>query len=69
MRTLNGIDLDALEYRKLSGVVKVAPAKDLSGVQYELDQEEERKLIEDSVGELRGKMKAEEELAAAALTA
>ncbi|CAN8103717.1 unnamed protein product [Discula destructiva] len=37
-RTFNGIDLDALEYRKLHGVERVLPAKDLSGVQYELDE-------------------------------
>lgn len=34
-RTLDNVDLDTLEYRKLDGVNKVLPAKDLSGQEAE----------------------------------
>lgn len=63
MRTFNGIDLDTLEYRKLHGVEGVAPARDLSGVQYELDEKERAER------QKTGEAIAEEELASAALTA
>ncbi|PSR90536.1 Mss4-like protein [Coniella lustricola] len=60
VRTFNGIDLDALEYRTLNGVDEVQPAEDLSGKQYELD---ERKTTSSTREE------AEQELAAAAAIA
>ena len=35
MRSFNGIDLDTLEYKKLDGINRVAPAGDLSGIWHE----------------------------------
>ncbi|KAF3765885.1 hypothetical protein M406DRAFT_68282 [Cryphonectria parasitica EP155] len=61
VRTFNGIDLDALEYRPFKGSEKVVPAEDLSGVQYELDEKEKAKK---DAGE-----DAEKEIAVAAVTA
>lgn len=62
-RTFDDIDLDTLTYKPLHGIEKVAPAKDLSGVQYELDEKEqvEKKEAKEAEGE--------KELATAALIA
>lgn len=54
------MDLDSLTYEPWHGIEKVSPAKDLSGVQYELDEKEKG---------TSAKEESEQELAAAALTA
>ena len=37
-RTINGIDLDKMQYKKLDGMKRVSPDEDLSGKWYQEDE-------------------------------
>lgn len=67
VRTFNGIDLEALEYKPLNGSKLVAPAEDLSGIWYE--QEEKDRVAEKEKEDKQKEDEDEKELAAAAQTA